>query len=107
MSNEHYKKALKLLQEINNFTVESTKTSKDKNTIYFEYKPQEINLGDYTLIVSGSAQQFNSTGHSSHSSDKVFLLMSLYDSEKKELGFNAKQNSKFKSRLYSKIKEVA
>ena len=104
MTNQHYKKALKLLQEINNFTVKSSKTSKDKNTIYFEYKHQIINLGDYTLIVSGSAEQFNSIGHSS---DKVFLLMSLYDSENKELGFNAKQNSKFKSRLYSKIKEVA
>ena len=104
MTNQHYKKALKLLQEINNFTVKSSKTSKDKNTIYFEYKPQEINLGDYTLMFSGSAQQLNSIGHSS---DKVFLLMSLYDSENNELGFNAKQNSKFKSRLYSKIKEVA
>ena len=104
MTNQHYKKALKLLQEINNFTIKSSKTSKDKNTIYFEYKHQEINLGGYKLIVSGSAEQFNSINHSS---DKVFLLMSLCDSENNDLEFTPKQNSKFKSRLYSKIKEVA
>lgn len=104
MTDKHYKRAFKLLREINNFTIVSTETSKDKNTIKHEYEEQHICLGKYKLIVSGSAEYFYSINHSS---DKIFLLMSLFDSEENDLPFTVKQHSEFKSKLYSKIKELA
>lgn len=99
MTKTFHRKAIKLLKEINNFKLESSHKI-DGDIVTTKIKHQLIQLGDLTLVVSGSIEQ----KHSKHySADKSFFVISLYDENNDELKFTPNQNEEFKNILKEKL----
>ncbi len=100
MTKEQHSEALNSLKEINNLKIESTKVSRKKNLVKINYKHQIVELGKYSLILSGSLEQFRTKDYSR---DRMFLVISLLDSNNEDLEFKPKQMQEFKNVLKDKI----
>lgn len=100
MTKEQHLEALNCLHLINNLKIQSTVVSREDNLIKINYKHQVINLEKYCLILSGTLEQFRT---SNYSRDRMFLVISLLDSNNEDLEFNPKQMQEFKNVLKDKI----
>lgn len=100
MTKQQHVEALNCLKHINNFQVKSTTKLTNKDIIRTEYRHQIIELGDYNLILSGTLEQIKTK---SKNTDRIYLVISLYDSLNQELKFNAKQFEEFKTVLKQKM----
>ena len=100
MTKEQHLEALNSLKEINNLKIESTKVSRKENLVKINYKHQVVDLGEYSLILSGSLEQFRTKDYSR---DRMFLVISLLDSNNEDLEFKPKQMQEFKNVLKDKI----
>jgi hypothetical protein len=100
MTKEQHSEALNSLKEINNLKIESTKVSRKENLVKINYKHQIVELGKYSLILSGSLEQFRTKDYSR---DRMFLVISLLDSNNEDLEFKPKQMQEFKNVLKDKI----
>ena len=90
-----HEKALKKLKSINTLTL-SGKTEKLENGISVEYKHQLIELGELTLILSGTIENFQLA---SRTIERTFLVISLHDQNGQEFGTTSKQNFEYKKEL--------
>lgn len=95
MKQEEHKKALKALKSINNLRL-SSKTERNGNHSRTEYKHQLIPMGDYTLIVSGSIENYSSKNYMETSRN---LVISIHDSNNEDLKFTRKQHEQYKKEV--------
>ena len=93
MTHNHFKNIQKSLESINKISLEVDNSESVDGKYKVEYKHTIIDLDDYSLIVSGSAEQHY---QHHHSTEKIFLFISLYDSENNELELNRKQHTKIR-----------
>lgn len=93
MTEKHFKKIKNSLESINKISLEVDNSQSKDGKYKVEYKHTIIDLDDYSLIISGSAEQHY---HFSHSTEKIFLFISLYDFENNELDLNRTQHTKIK-----------
>ena len=100
MTKEQHLEALNCLKNINNLKVESTAVSSKNNLVKINYKHQVIDLGKYSLILSGTLEQFRTE---KYLKDRMFLVISLLDSSNKDLDFKPKQMQEFKNVIKEKI----
>tara|TARA_B110000967_G_scaffold202814_1_gene242355 strand:- start:17632 stop:17940 length:309 start_codon:yes stop_codon:yes gene_type:complete len=100
MTEKQHKEAINCLAVINNLKIKSTVLNKTKNLIKIEYKHQVVDLGKYSLILSGTLEQFHSK---SYSKDKMFLVISLLDNNNQDMAFTPKQMDSFKNVIKEKI----
>ena len=100
MTKKQHEEAINCLTLVNNLKIKSTVVSKSKNLIKINYKHQVIDLGKYCLILSGTLEQFSSE---KHSRDKMFLVVSLLDSNNEDVAFTPLQMNSFKEVLKEKI----
>jgi|TARA_R110002072_G_scaffold201_4_gene1393 hypothetical protein len=100
MTKEQHLEALNCLKEVNNLKIESTIVSREENLVRINYKHQVVDLGKYYLILSGTLEQFRTTGYSR---DRIFLVISLLDLNNEDLKFKPKQMQEFKNVLKDKI----
>ena len=100
MTNKQHQEAFNSLKAINKLKIESTVISREENLVKTNYKHQVIELDNYSLILSGTMEQFR-TANSSR--DRLFLVISLLDSNNQDLKFNPKQMQEFKTELKDKI----
>lgn len=100
MNQIQYEKALNVLKSVNNFTPKSTTHHKSKNRVTVQYKHQIVELGDYSLVLSGTLEQFYSKDHST---DRMFLVISLLDDENQDLTLTPNQLEEVKIILKDKI----
>ena len=99
MTKQQHKKALNCLKTINNLKLHKNYTLK-AGVVRYEYKHQLIDLDGMTMIVSGSWEQFNSQ---KHTTDKIFLVISLLDQNNEDVKFNPFQLDQFISELKPKL----
>tara|TARA_R110002110_G_scaffold33998_4_gene116131 strand:- start:1047 stop:1355 length:309 start_codon:yes stop_codon:yes gene_type:complete len=100
MTKQQHLEALNSLKEVNNLKIESTEVSREENLVKINYKHQVVDLGKYCLILSGTLEQFRTKDYSR---DRMFLVISLLDSNNEDLEFNPKQMQEFKNVLKDKI----
>ena len=100
MTKQQHLEALNSLKEINNLNIESTEVSREENLVKINYKHQVVDLGKYSLILSGTLEQFRTE---KYSKDRMFLVISLLDSNNEDLEFKPKQMQEFKNVLKEKI----
>lgn len=95
MTHNHFKKVKKSLESINKIKlqVDDNQVFTSKNKVKVDYKHTIINLDDYSLIISGSAEQHYKQHHST---EKIFLFITLYDAENNELELNRTQHTKIR-----------
>ncbi len=92
MTHNHFRKIKSCLEAINKIQlqVDDNQTFTSENKVKVDYKHTIIDLDDYSLIISGSAEQHYKQHHST---EKIFLFISLYDSENNEMFLNKKQHT--------------
>lgn len=100
MTNKQHQEAFNSLKAINKLKIESTVISREENLVKINYKHQVIELDSYSLILSGTLEQFRTANYSR---DRMFLVISLLDSNNQDLNFNPKQMQEFKTELKDKI----
>ena len=93
MTQKHFEKIRNSLESINKISLEVDNSESKDGKYKVEYKHTIVDLNDYSLIISGSAEQHY---QHHHSSEKIFLFISLYDAENNELELNRKQHTKIR-----------
>lgn len=93
MRHNHFKNAKKNLESINKISLEVKNNESVDGKYKVEYKHTIIDLDDYSLMISGSAEQHY---QHNHSTEKIFLFITLYDAENNELELNRKQHTKIR-----------
>lgn len=99
MTKQQHKRALKSLKSINNLKLDRNYSLK-AGVVRYEYKHQLIDLDGITMIVSGTLEQFNTINHST---EKVFLVISLHDENNEDLAFNDVQLDQYIKELKPKL----
>ncbi len=99
MTKQQHKKALNCLKTINNLKLHKNYTVK-AGVVRYEYKHQLIDLDGMTMIVSGTWEQFNSL---QHTTDKIFLVISLHDQNNEDVKYNASQLDEYINELKPKL----
>jgi hypothetical protein len=99
MTKQQHKKALNCLKTINNLKLHKNYTLK-AGVVRYEYKHQLIDLDGMTMIVAGSWEQFNSL---KHTTDKIFLVISLLDQNNEDIKFSPFQLDEYINELKPKL----
>ena len=101
MTQEHYKKLKSSLEAINKIKlqVDEDQIVISKNKVKIEYQHTVIDLGDYSIIVSGEVTQFNSNNFSSKSK---CLFISVYDRANEEHRTTVKQHAEIMKLIHLK-----
>jgi len=101
MTQEHYKKLKSSLEAINKIKlqVDEDQIVISKNKVKVEYKHTVIDLGDYSIIVSGEATQFH---RKNFSSERIFLMTTIFDEYNQELTTTVKQNTEIRKLIHLK-----
>jgi hypothetical protein len=101
MTREHYKKLKSSLEAINkiNLQVDQNQVVYSKNKVKIEYQHTIIDLGDYTIIVSGEATQFH---RKNFSSERIFLMTTVLDKYNEEQTTTKKQHTEIRKLIHLK-----
>ena len=99
MTKQQHKKALKCLKNIQKLKLNKNFSLK-AGVVRYEYKHQLIDLDDYTMIISGTLEQFHTKNHST---DKMFLVITLLDENNEDLAFNHIQLDQYIAELKPKL----
>ena len=101
MTQEHYKKLKSSLEAINKIRlqVDEDQIVTSKNKVKVEYNHTVIDLGDYSIIVSGEATQFH---RKNFSSERICLFISVYDKANEEHRTTEKQHTEIKKLIQLK-----
>ena len=100
MTENHYKKIKNSLESINKITLKEKSSEQTKDGYKVEYKHKIIDLDGYSLIVSGSAEQFFNI---QFSREKIFLFITVFDPENNELKFSPNQHTKIRKLVNHKV----
>ena len=93
MTRKHFKKIKNSLESINKISLEVENSESKDNKYKVEYKHTIVDLDDYSLIVSGSAQQYY---QHHHSREEIYLFISFFDAEHNEIKPTVKQHTKLR-----------
>jgi len=101
MTQKHYKKLKSSLESINKIQlqVDEDQVVVSKNKVKVEYNHTVIDLGDYSIIVSGEATQFP---RKNFSSENICLFISVYDRANEEHRITVKQHTEIMKLIHLK-----
>jgi hypothetical protein len=102
MTKKHFEKIKISLQAINNIQLQrdSSQIVTCKNRVKVDYKHTIIDLGDYQIIVSGSAEQYYQLDHST---ERIWLMITIYDNNADELSTTIPQHTTIKKLIKEKL----
>lgn len=102
MTAKHFEKIKYSLKSINNIKLQrnSSQTVTLKNRVKVDYKHTVLDLGDYQICVSGSAEQYYQLNHST---ERIWLLITFYDNNADELIPSIPQHTTIKKLIKEKL----
>ena len=102
MTQQQLEKIKNSLKSINKIKLQrdSTPMFSSKNRIKIEYKHTIIDLGDFQICVSGSAEQYYQLDHST---ERIVFWFSVYDNNADELSTTIPQHTTIKKLIREKL----
>lgn len=102
-----YKRRLNKLKDVN-IKLDLSNVRRNGDLVNIDIKPQTFDLGSDKLILSGIVEQINKYDRKNKhklESHKMFLCISLFDSENIEQKFTKDQHSEIKNEIHSSIEK--
>lgn len=102
MTQQQLEKIKNSLKSINKIKLQrdSTPMFSSKNRIKIEYKHTIIDLGDFQICVSGSAEQYYQLDHST---ERIWLMITVFDNNADELSTTIPQHTTIKKLIREKL----
>ena len=103
--------ALEKLKQVNNLIPDMSTSKKNGDSVTIQYKAQLIDLENWQLVVTGSAEQWGSykskrDGITGEYNLAIYLAISLYDNDSQEIPLTANQQSEFRKVIQKNYKDA-